>query len=413
MEAPLENPGRRWIWIANNRISSDQLAVMERGVALVPGDGSAWDQIGRKRQWDFVNSDLPGAIQDYRKAVAVDPRSAHFWMDLASAYEASGEDAKAREAYRQAVAVYPASAEVAFHFGNFLLREQEYPAAYAELQRAVRADPKLLPLAISRVWRASGDVGDLLNGVLPANTESYLAALDFFSSTQQPEAALAVWQRLVALGKPVALPRDFAFFDELIRSDRSGEARVAWRQALAAAGLPHDEPAGQNLVWDGNFAQDFSQGGLGWRWTPLLDADMSVDPEPAPDGSRAMRIDFNGGTNLPLAAPEQYVPVDPGRRYHFHALMRTEGITTESGPRFSITDPNHAGALNVQTDNFTGSHPWTPAEADFDTGAQTHFVLIQVLRSPSRLFENRLEGTAWIAEVSIVPASTPGGQASP
>lgn len=431
MEVPLENPGRRRIvlvvsslvaallifeasriWIANNRLSSDQLAVMERGVALVPGDGSAWDRIGRKRQWDFVNSDLPGAIQDYRHAVAVDPRSAHFWMDLASAYEASGEDAKAREAYRQAVAVYPASAEVAFHFGNFLLREQEYPAAYAELQKAVRADPKLLPLAISRAWRASGDVGDLLNGVLPANTGSYLAALDFFSSTQQPEAALAVWERLVALGKPVALQRDFAFFDELIRADRSGEARVAWRQALAAAGLPHDEPAGQNLVWDGNFARDFSQGGLGWRWT-LSDADMSVDPEPAPDGSRAIRIDFGGGTNLALATPEQYVPVEPGRRYHFHALMRTEGITTESGPRFSITDPNHAGALNVQTENFTGSHPWTPVEADFDTGAQTHFVLIQVLRSPSRLFENRLEGTAWIAEVSIVPASTPGGQASP
>ena len=160
---------------------------------------------------------------------------------------------------------------------------EEYPAAYTELQRAVRADPKLLPVVISRVWRSSEDVGELLNNALPANTESYLAALDFFASTHQPEPALAVWQRLVALGKPFPLKSDFVFFEELIRSDRSDEARVAWEQALAAAGLPHDEPSGQNLIWDGSFAQDFSQGGLGWRWTPLLDADMSVDPQPAPD----------------------------------------------------------------------------------------------------------------------------------
>lgn len=432
MESYLGDPGRRWIvlavsllaaavlifeagriWIASNRLSSDQLSTMERGVALTPGDGSAWDRVGRKRQWDFVNPDVPGAIEDYRKAVAVDPRSAHFWMDLASAYEASGEDAKARDAYRQAEVVYPASAEVAFHFGNFLLREEEYPAAYTELQRAVRADPKLLPLVISRVWRASEDVGDLVNNVLPANTESYLAALDFFASVHQPEAAVAVWQRLVALGKPFSLDHDFAFFDELIRSDRSDEARTSWRQALAAAGLPHDEPSGQNLVWDGNFTQDFSQGGIGWRWTPLLDADMSVDPQPAPDGSRSIRVDFNGGTNLPLAAPAQFVPVEPNRRYHFRALMRTEGITTESGPRFSITDANHAGAVNVQTDGFTGSHPWTPVEADFDTGTQTHFLLVELSRPPSRLFENKLEGTVWIASVSITPSSPPGGQSSP
>ena len=54
---------------------------MERGAALLPGDGSAWDRLGRMRQWDFMNSDLPGAIEDYWRAVGDDPRSAHFWMD--------------------------------------------------------------------------------------------------------------------------------------------------------------------------------------------------------------------------------------------------------------------------------------------------------------------------------------------
>jgi tetratricopeptide (TPR) repeat protein len=432
METSLETPGQRRvllfvslavagllifqageIWLANHRLDSNKLAPMERGAALIPGDGSAWDRLGRLRQWDFMNSDLPGAIDDYQKALHDDPRSAHFWMDLASAYEASGDDLRAREAYRHAESVYPASAEVAFHFGNFLLREEEYPAAYAELRRAVHSDPSLLPLAISRAWRSSEDVDELLNNLLPADTEAYLQALDFFASIHKAEPGLAVWQRLVALGKPFPLERVRTFFEELISADHANEARTTWLQALAAADLPHDEPANQNLVWDGGFAHDFTNAGLDWRWMPLSNAEMSVDPEPAPNGSRAIRIDFNGGSNLPVSFPAQFVPVEPGHRYHFHALMRTEGITTESGMRFNITDPNHGGALSVQTDNFTGSHPWTPVEADFETGPDTHFILVQLLRPPSKLFENKIEGMVWIADVAVIPLSSSNGPPSP
>ena len=373
MEIPLEDAGRRRIvlavslivaamlvfqagqlWLASRRLDSENIALMERGASLEPGDGSAWDRLGRLRQWDFVDSDLPGAIEDYRKAIREDPLSAHYWMDLASAYEASGDDSRARDAYLRAKSVYPASAEVAFHYGNFLLREQQYPEAFQELQRAVRADPTLLPLAISRTWRSSEDVNELLNSVLPANADAYLQALDFFASIHQAQPALAVWQRLLSLGKPFPLPRVFPFFEELIREDRADDARRAWLEALAAAGLPHDETPNHNLVWNGNFAQDFGNGGLDWRWTPLMGVSIEVDSESAPNGSRAIRMDFNGGSNLSLDAPSEYVPVEPNRAYHFHAYMRTEAITTESGMRFSVTDPNHSGALNVLTDNFTG-----------------------------------------------------------
>ena len=111
-----------------------------------------------------------------------------------------------------------------------------------------------------------------------------------------------------------------------------------------------------------------------------------------------------------LSEPGQYVPVEPGRGYHFHALVRTEEITTESGIRFSISDPNHSGAVDVTTENFTGSRAWTSVEADLTTGPQTHFLLVRLLRSPSRLFDNKLSGTAWIADVSLLQATMPAEQ---
>jgi hypothetical protein len=40
---------------------------------------------------------------------------------------------------------------------------------------------------------------------------------------------------------------------------------------------------------------------------------------------------------------------------------------------------------------------------DVTTAPQTHFLYVFVLRIPSRLFENKLSGTVWIAGVTLTP----------
>jgi tetratricopeptide (TPR) repeat protein len=396
------------LWLADHRIHSTRLDVIERGVALEPGNAEGWDVLGRHRQLDFANLDPVEALADYQRAVQDDPLSATFWMNLAGAYEANGDVAGAQHAFEQARSVYPLSAEVAWNYGNFLVREDQDAAGYAEIRQAVQSDPSLLRLAISRVWRASRDVNVLLDQALPADVDTYVQALNFFASIRQTDAALAVWHRLVSLGQVVALSQTFPFFDELILDDRSAEAKQVWVEALAAAGLPHDQTLHHSLIWNGDFSRDFDNGGLGWRWNPNWSVAIDFDKAPPSYGVRTVRLDFGGGTNLEVTGPMQYVPVEPSRAYHFHAYMRTEEITTESGMRFSIFDPNHNGVVNVLSDNFTGSHPWTAAEMDVTTGAHTHFLVVRLLREGSRLFENKLSGTVWIADVSLVPAEAQG-----
>ena len=38
----------------------------------------------------------------------------------------------------------------------------------------------------------------------------------------------------------------------------------------------------------------------------------------------------------------------------------------------------------------------------------THFLLVRLVRNRSRLFDNKLSGAVWIADISLVPAEAPG-----
>jgi tetratricopeptide (TPR) repeat protein len=393
------------LWLADRWINSQDVHAVERGAALIPSDGVGWDNLGHLRQWSLTDPDLAGAIADYRRALQDDPRSAHYWMDLASVDEASGDDSGTADAFLHAKAVYPDSAEVAFFYGNFLLRQQDDSRGFEELRRAVRGDPSLLPLAISRAWRATGHANEIIDKLLPPTANSYLQAMDYFAAIQQCDAALAVWSRLVASKDVVPLRRTFPLFDELIRENRGDDARRVWFQAVSVAKAGSGNAADGSLIWNGDFAEDLTGGGLGWRWDGAPGAYLSFDSAPRQGGARVLRLDFNDGLNINLTGPYEYVPVAPGQSYHFHALMRTDQITTESGLRFSIADPNHPGAVNVLTDNFTGTHPWTPVDADFTTGLQTQFVVVRLVRPPSRLFDNKLGGTVLITDVSLVPTA--------
>lgn len=393
---------------------SSKLSEQVRGANLAPGNADAWDRLGDALQANFDDAQPTTAISFFERAVKANPRSARDWMDLAQAYEASGNVLQANAAYEQAQKDYPISAEVGWKYGNFLVRQGQTSKGLEEVHRALITDPTLIPLAISRIWSADPDVHVILHDVLPDEEAARLQALDFFASGHEDAAALETWNEIAGLAKtkPIDIHDAFAFLQELIASDRTEDAERIWREALAAARLPESMAPSGSQVWNGGFEEPILNGGLDWRFEQVPGAYISRDSSVHHSGEKSLRVDFTGGMNLDFSSVHQIVGVKPSVHYVFQFFMRTQSISTENGMRFEILDLNN-NEVSLMTPDLTGTNPWTPVRVDVTTGKDTHFLDIRLRRLPSRLFDNKLSGTVWVDDVSLSQDATAGAETNP
>ena len=390
-------------YLAAHWNASSKPELWQEATRLEPGNAEYWRHLGLTLQWDLSPGDIHQAVSYLQKATHVDPWSADLWMELADAYQASGDPVRAQGAYEKAQTNYPISAEVAWRYGSFLLYEGKFSDGYKEIQRAVSIDSSLTRSAIAECWQLNPNVTPILDEVLPAKSDYYLTAIDFFLSQNLPAPALAVWNRQRELGLPIKMPDTTPLIDALIDQARMVEAQQTWRQVLESANWPRDPSNGESLVLNGGFEHGIANGGFDWRESAVSGARFDFDSAVAHSGLRSLRIQFDGTANLDFEHLYQYVLVESGTRYHFSAYVRTEGISTDRGVRFEILDPRHPSQVQFETPEVTGITPWTLVQADLVTGPDTHLLKIALRRIPSWKFDNKLSGTVWIDDVALTP----------
>src|SRR6266403_4959771 len=233
---------------------------LDRATKLEPGDARNSYLLGRYWQFSLEDSDAQKAIGAYNHAVSLDPRSTVSWLGLGSAYESGGDLAHAREAFLQAKKTYPLSAEVAWQYGNFLLRLGELEPAFAEMRRAVESDPKRGAESFSRAFRAEPDVDRILNRALPPNRDVYVDVISDQITGGQTDIALQVWDRLVAI-HPRLSPRDvFPLIGALRNNKRIADARRVWDQAVIVSGMADLQGPSGSVLWDGGFESGIAGG---------------------------------------------------------------------------------------------------------------------------------------------------------
>src|ERR1700686_677056 len=169
----------------------------ERATQIEPDDARNWYLLGRYLQYSFEDANPQRAISSYRKSLEIDPLATATWLELAATFESEGNDVAARNAFLNAKKTYPLSAEVSWRYGNFLLRQGELEPAFAEIRRSVEADPGRAAEAFSRCLSVEPDADVILERVLPAKSEIYMAVIADLAQDRQIDNVLKVWNRIV------------------------------------------------------------------------------------------------------------------------------------------------------------------------------------------------------------------------
>lgn len=386
---------------AGSKDSSEWL----RAARMEPGNADSWGQLGLFEEWDFERGNLQQAIFYFRRATRLNPHSDLFWMDLAGAYEVTGQSDQARRAYLEAIAAHPDSADVAWRYGSFLLRQGDTNGAAIQIRRALVAEPQLVASAVSQFSKAGAGLDTILGQVVPARVADYLALVHYFVAQQDDDSAVATWAKLASLHPRFPMAEALDLIDGLIVRYRIDDADRVWRQALVAAGIPSQPDNPGSLVFNGGFERDFLGGGFDWRQSPVDGAVFDIVSDIVHAGQRSARVTFDGTGNVDFHHLFQFVPVSPGRRYHFSAYMRTDAISGDSGLEFLIADSAEPDKPVAHTVALTGTHPWTELQADFTASPSMRCALIVLRRMPSSMmFANKIRGTVWVDDAELVPS---------
>lgn len=368
-----------------------------------PDNSELYAARARSLQLSIDGTDVNQVIGLYETATRVSPNTAQYWAELGGSYEWAGREEEARRAYERAKELFPNSPEINWKLGNFYLRTRKTHEALGAFHKTLLGDPRMQAPVFDLAWRAGIDNQDVLREMIPTDTASLLAYLDFLVPRDRLDEASQTWARLLSSGARIEPQAAFPYLDALIRHERAEELEAAWAAVLdlSRSGLRH-RSFDASRITNGSFEDDILGGGLDWRVLPAEGVIVDVNNQAFFDGVRSLRIRFDGKHNVSYSHLLQYVPVKPNSVYRFIGYVRAQNITTDSGPRFQICDAKDASRLSVETEPVTGTRNWSPLQLEFKTGLETRLLVVRVARPPSRMLGNRISGTLWIDRVSLI-----------
>jgi len=346
-----------------------------------------------------VTQDYAAALTFLQRAIELNPYEGHCWLDLAELRQVRGETNESQTALERALRVEPTSTEIAWEAANFYLVQNDSERALPLFRAAVKYDPNKTAAAIDLTWRATKNVSQIVNQVLPAQPASYFMFLKTLTAQNQSSAASRLWHDLIAQGFRFPVEDAFSYFDYLLQTHQIDQARQVWTDLSKAHPEVEDAPT-SNLVHNGGFETEFLNGGFDWRSQSTGQINVSLDTNQFHGGSRSLCIEFTGPAIADVGVYE-YVPVQPSTAYRLIAFAKTEELTTASGPRLVVEESSTRTILGT-TDEFLETSSWMQHTVEFVTGHDTRLLTLRILRIPSNPL---LKGTLWLDDIALTRVS--------
>lgn len=376
--------------------SSAELPKLERAARLSPGNADYRHRIGRYDA--FVGGDPRAAMVNYQAAVALNPHDAHYWLDLAGAYQVSEDLNGQRAALDRALQAEPTAPDVAWEAANFFLIGGEIDRALREFRVVIENDPSRVPAALRTCWRVRPDTDALLRDVVPPRTDSLIAFLQLLASKQETDGVIKTWERLADLRQKFPNSYLYAQVQYLIGMRRPDAAMQAWEQAAGVLGISAYLPTDDNLIVNGDFSLDILNGGFDWTYVNRTGVQPLLDPSNFREGHRSLSLTFLG-PGINDAGVQQLIPVRGATTYDFSAYYKSADFEGAGGPQIVLRDAYTGTPLYVSA-TLNDADFWKEAHSKVTTPASTNLLVLNIERFPPGA---AIKGKLWLNDFTLAP----------
>ena len=373
-----------------------------KAIRFSPPNPEPYFRLGLFYQWDIRHVDLAESARYFRKAIERDPLEQEYWLQLAKILQRMGESTVSQRALENAIRVFPTGYRGRWVSANLFLQQGDFEKALPHFTYILAHYPNQSSLVYDVLEKAVNDPDVVLERIVPKDPSSFKQYLSYLYGAGDPGAARKAWARRLSFGYQADRGETIRYIEFLISQGEFNEAFQVWRARYQEEGLsPLSE---RDLISNGDFGKDeILGGGFDWKIEKASGTEVSFDPSVAFEGKRSLKIVFTGKENVDFYHVSQFVPLKSDTDYVLIANMKTQAVTTKSGPKIEVLGTGQA--FHTVSETLTGDNEWRKLIVSFRTPAQLQGGLVRVRREKTDKFDRYISGTVWIDHVSLTEKS--------
>jgi tetratricopeptide (TPR) repeat protein len=385
--------------------TSGSLPELREALAADPAEPGIRHELGAACLYQFEGSRPQEGLEFLREAADSAPNRGPYWVDLALACESAGDVSCAQASLGRALELNPMRPRVHWLAANYYVQTNQTRKGLSELRRLLDLSPAYSESAFGLCLHLQLSAEAVDQEVLPDAKKPgiQLNYADFLGAKGDVVAAARLWEMVLASGQAFSFGQAEPYVHRLEQGGQYSQAFKAW-QDLERLRVIEGPESPDEQIFNGGFEQLPLNAGFDWHYgEPTYWALSFADPG-AYEGRRCLRLEFTVRRNAEYEPVYEIVPVTPNQVYLLTAQTRSEGITSDSGPRVRVVDAEQPGDFAASTEPTVGTTGWHAVHATFSTKSSTRFIRLSIWRPRGRSFPSEIQGTFWVDAVSLKPA---------